>query len=122
MKIFYSIILASLMLASCNSSNQVEKTQDKKIVIVPDYDGASISLNQAIEKGYVSISANGQGTFTKLEVNVENLKDFQLNIEINSGLNFNNPNPEEQSLITTEKIGLINIQPNKNYKQIKKVK
>jgi len=118
MKIFYSIILASLMLASCNSSNQDEKTQDEKIVIVTDYDGASISINQAIEKGYVSISANGQGTFTKLEVNVENLTNSQLNIEINSGLNFKNPNPEEQSLITTEKIGLINIQPNKNYKQI----
>lgn len=118
MKNFHFLIIGLILLASCSTNEQPNVTEKKITLSESDYNGAAITINQAIEKGYASVSANGQGTYTKLEVTVNNLTNKQLNIELNSGLNFKNPNPEEQSLIITEKIGIVSIQPDEDFKKI----
>ena len=118
MKNIYLLLIGSFILASCGSSNSTNEENKKIELSDAEYNGATITINQALQKGYVSVSGNGQGTFTHLEVNVKNLTNKPLNIEINSGLNFNNPNPDAQSLIIIEKIGVVSIQPDENFKQI----
>ena len=117
MKNIYLLIIGSFILASCGSRDTKEEETKKIELSDAEYNGATITINQALQKGYVSVSGNGQGTYTQLEVDVKNLTNKPLNIEINSGLNFNNPNPEAQSLIIIEKIGVVSIQPDESYKK-----
>jgi len=117
MKNIYLLIIGSFILASCGSRDTKEEETKKIELSDAEYNGATITINQALQKGYVSVSGNGQGTYTQLEVDVKNLTNKPLYIEINSGLNFNNPNPEAQSLIIIEKIGVVSIQPDESYKK-----
>lgn len=64
----------------------------------------NISLTEAVEKGYVQISAEGEGGHTGkcLKLKIKNLRKKKLNIQIPAGLIFNSNDPNQQDLMITE--------------------
>ncbi|MFK7771186.1 MAG: hypothetical protein AB8F94_03565 [Saprospiraceae bacterium] len=63
-----------------------------------------ILLTEAIEKGYVEISAEGEGGHTGkcLKLKIKNLRKKKVEIEIPAGLIFNSNDPTQQDLMITE--------------------
>lgn len=64
----------------------------------------NILLTEAIQKGYVEISAEGEGGHTGkcLKLKIKNLQKKKLNIQIPAGLVFNSNDPTQQDLMITE--------------------
>ena len=64
----------------------------------------NISLLEAVEKGYVEISAEGEGGHTGkcLKLKIKNLRKKKLDIQIPAGLVFNSNDPTQQDLMITE--------------------
>ncbi|MGK0366661.1 MAG: hypothetical protein ACI85O_003736 [Saprospiraceae bacterium] len=74
-----------------------------------------ISLTEAIGKGYVELSAEGEGGHTGkcLKLKIKNLQKKKLDIQIHAGLVFNSNDPGEQDLMITEE-RMLAIEGNEN--------
>lgn len=121
MIIFFTLILSSCIDNSQNK-NKEDKVNNDPVSTVDltesDYDGSKITLNKAIEKGYASISADGLGTFTKINIVINNHTQKSINLIINGGILFKNPDPTAQSLIVIDKIGDITIDSKNTFDQV----
>lgn len=108
---FLLLFLISILFTYCNSGNEDKNVEgeNKKVEnpksetsIQPDSDKVYL-LNEALSNNFVSISADGIGTYTKIKVNLENNTNQQIQINLPAGLYFENPDKNAQSLITAVK-------------------
>lgn len=106
-----SVALA-LLIYCCGACNTKEARR------LADYDGKTLTIDEAVKQGFATMVGNGQGTFTKIGVIIQNNLAQQLNLEVRGGLYFKNPKSAEQSLLTVEEIGKIQIAANDKYQQI----
>ena len=88
----------------CSDNSKKEKNQE---VIKKADPNKKYELKEASDSGFISISADGLGTYRKIQVNIVNKSEGTININLPSGLYFENPDKNAQSLITAKGIGLI---------------
>lgn len=108
-----SFLFISIIFTNCNSGDnekEISENQniESEINLKPDSDKVYM-LNEALTNHFVSISAEGLGTFTKIKVNLENNTDQQIHISLPAGLFFENPDKSAQSLITGVKKDKLNL-------------
>jgi hypothetical protein len=108
MKFYLPTILAvlSVLFMACGSTDTKTRSEE-----LPAYDGKKISIEEAVKKGFATLSANGKGTFSQIDVVIDNKTDQTLNLQVGGGLFFSNPNSNAQSLLTIQAIGEISIDP-----------
>lgn len=64
----------------------------------------NITLTEAVEKGWIELSAEGEGGHTGkcLKLKIKNLYKKKLDIQIPAGLMFNSADPQQQDLMITQ--------------------
>jgi polyhydroxyalkanoate synthesis regulator phasin len=105
---FISVIILFIILLGCGNTtghNQIET--DKKESIISPKSGERYELKEAVKKGFIQVSANGLGTFRKIQVDIQNKSETNINLILPAGIYFKNPDHKSQSLITGRKEGLV---------------
>lgn len=104
LKIFIVAISASLIIIGCGDNskkpeNPQNSTENEK---KPDSNKV-YSLTEALAGDFIKISADGNGTFRNIRVNIENNSNSKINVSLPAGIYFENPDDKAQSLITAKK-------------------
>jgi len=102
----FFLIITTIMFG-CSDNSKKEKNQDDIKKADPN---KNYELKEANDSGFISISADGLGTYRKIQVNIVNKSEGRININLPSGLYFENPDKNAQSLITAREIGLIQLE------------
>ena len=99
----HSLIFALFIFIAlaCSPGNKGEQgsTNTEKMSIDPN---KTYTLKEAASFEGITVSAQGLGTYKKLDVVLENSSDSNITLTIPAGSHFQNPIDEEQSLITSE--------------------
>lgn len=66
-------------------------------------------LKDVLASNLIKISADGNGTYRNIRLNIENNSDASLNISLPAGLYFENPDDNAQSLMTAKRIDKITL-------------
>lgn len=112
-----STILISFQFFSCKEKDKSEKTTNIEVKTEDTINfNKTFELKEAHAKDLVAIKANGLGTFRELEIFVLNKSAHDLKLNVPSGLFFENPDSNAQSLLTCKKIGNIEIKQNDSFK------
>jgi len=103
MKIFTLLLLCLSVLTSCfrnsgKKDNQVEKT----VGIAKPSSNKIYSLKEALAGDFIKISADGNGTYRNIRLNLENNCNSKILISLPAGIYFENPDDKAQSLITAK--------------------
>lgn len=67
--------------------------------------------SEAQRRGHARATAQGTGTYKSVVVSIENLTDDYLDLEVDAGIFFANPDNRAQSLITTQDVPRVKIDP-----------
>lgn len=67
--------------------------------------------SEAQRNGHARATAQGTGSYTSVVVSIENLTDDYLVLEVDAGIFFANPDNKAQSLITTQDVPRVKIDP-----------
>ena len=111
MMILTTFLVASAILTSCggNSEKKVEvEVEESNEITKPDPDKI-YSLKDALASNFIKISADGNGTYRNIRLNLENNSNASFNLTIPAGIYFENPDDKAQSLITAKKIETITL-------------
>ena len=100
--LFYKFKNKENCMIFCNRKKQNEngKKPDPNI---------TYSLKEALANDFIKISADGNGTYRNIKLNLENKSDASCKLTLTAGLYFENPDDKSQSLITAKKIDIITI-------------
>jgi hypothetical protein len=101
--------LLIFFLISCSSGERKEQNESSihKISIDPT---KTYTLKEASSIGAIRASADGLGTYKFINIVLENSSESSISVEIPAGSHFQNPNSEEQSLISSERSEKITLQ------------
>jgi len=111
-------VLITFQICSCNyEENKSEKNTSIEIKKEDTINyKRTFDLKEAYYNDLISISANGLGTYRKIEILILNKTPHDLKISTPSGLFFENPDSSAQSLLTCKKIGNIDIKTKDSFK------
>lgn len=110
MKIIASLFFASAILTSCGGNSQEGEPHDKPNENVKKPDpNITYSLKDALASDFIKISADGNGTYRNIRLNLENKTDASCKLTLPAGIYFENPDDKAQSLITAKKIEIITL-------------
>ena len=103
-KIITTLVVASLILTSCGGNSKVDEPKDIQIEDVKKPDpNITYSLKDALANDFIKISADGNGTYRNIRINLENKSDGSFKLTLPAGIYFENPDEKAQSLITAIK-------------------
>ncbi len=109
-KIIATLFVASLILTGCGGNSQEGEPQNKPNENIKKQDlNITYSLNDALASDFIKISADGNGTYRNIRLNIENKSDASCKITLPAGIYFENPDDKAQSLITAKKIEIITL-------------
>jgi predicted small secreted protein len=109
-KIIATLFVASLILTSCGGNSKEGEPQDKPHEHVKQPDpNITYSLKEALASDFIKISADGNGTYRNIRLNLENKSDASCKLTLPAGIYFENPDDKAQSLITAKKIEIITL-------------
>jgi len=109
-KIIATLFVASLILTSCGGNSKEGEPQDKPNENVKKPDpNITYSLKEALASDFIKISADGNGTYRNIRLNLENKSDASCKLTLPAGIYFENPDDKAQSLITAKKIEIITL-------------
>jgi len=101
-------ILISVMIAACGGNKEHTPPGSSVIVKVPD-PNKKYTLKEAIAEGFITVSADGMGTFQNIRVNIESITQGEINLSVPAGIYFENPDISSQSLITAKEGGKVKL-------------
>lgn len=104
--IFALLIFVGL---GCSPNNQGKQGTEKTEKISIDSEKTYL-LKEAASLGAIAVSAQGVGTYKKLDVVLKNSSESKITVIITAGSHFQNPIDTEQSLITSESSAEITLQ------------
>jgi hypothetical protein len=109
-KILATLFVGLVLFTSCGGNSQESKTHDEtnENVTKPD-PNITYSLKDALAGNFIKISADGNGTYRNIRLNLENKSDASCTLTLPAGLYFENPDEKAQSLITAKKIETITL-------------
>lgn len=98
-----SVSVVLIALSSCGNPIESEVSQEREPTVLEAFTG---SASEALRKGLVQIEGVGLGTFRNLNVELKNDSERPLNLELDAGTYFNNPDDNKQNLILLEDVSL----------------
>ena len=117
-KIIATLFVASLILTSCGGNSKEGEPQEKPNENVKKPDPKiTYSLKDALASDFIKISADGNGTYRNIRLNLENKSDASCKITLPAGIYFENPDDKAQSLITAKKIEIITLNNKQKFSQ-----